>query len=326
MVTNAYPNEATTVFSTAYGGRIMKTKQFCLLLLVVIAIALLAACGAPATAPTATPIPPTATPVLPTATAVPPTDTPTPETPAEVSLPVEVTEGLVFAKDTVVKKPLDRKLDLYAPADSGDWPILLFLPGSGHPRSAQSRLAQAIAERGVMVFVIDYPSPDPNFLILRRGKGYRQIAETVACALHFARATASDSGNETPFVALSGFSLGSGAVAHNALAGESVEQIWEAFSAPSGEPPSQVECTVGEGSTHVDALIGIAGAYDAFVGYGDSHYGKDFMQKHDPALWELLFGTLGENTNLKVRLLHSEADGTISYETSVHFNDLLLDF
>jgi len=78
--------------------------------------------------------------------------------------------NLVFAKDTVVKKPIDRKLDLYTPADSGDWPILLFLPGSGHSISTQSRLAQAIAECGVMVFVVSYPSPDPDFLVLRRDK------------------------------------------------------------------------------------------------------------------------------------------------------------
>lgn len=231
---------------------------------------------------------------------------------------------MVFAKDTVVKQPIDRKLDLYTPADSGDWSILLFLPGSGQPTGTHSRLAQTVAERGAIVLVVGYPAVDPEFAILQRGKGYREIAETVACALHFARATALESGNETPFVAISGFSYGGGAGTHNALAGENVAQIWEAIAAPSGEPPSQVECTVSEGSTHVDALIGIAGAYDAFVGY-DGRYGRDFMQGHDPALWELFIGTLGENADLKIRRLHSETDGIIPYENSVYFSSLLME-
>ena len=63
----------------------MKTMRFLILLVVIFMAMLLAACAAPAAAPTATPIPPTAvpptdTPVPPTATPVPPTATPLPTT------------------------------------------------------------------------------------------------------------------------------------------------------------------------------------------------------------------------------------------------------
>ncbi len=54
----------------------MKTKRFYLLLVVVFAMMLIVACGAPAAAPTATPIPPTSVP--PTDTPIPPTATPIP--------------------------------------------------------------------------------------------------------------------------------------------------------------------------------------------------------------------------------------------------------
>jgi predicted esterase len=266
--------------------------------------------------------------------AVPPTEKPT-EAPSPVSptatstiIPedvppsMEANIGLVFAKDTVREKLIDRKLDLYTPTNTDNWPILLFLPGRGESTSSYIDLAQAITERSVMVFVVDYPMTSPAHAILYRGKGYREIAETVACAIRFARAAALESGNEAPFLAISGFSLGGGVAAHNALAGESVNQIWEGLAASSGEPTSQVECTVGEGSTHVDALIGISGAYDAFVGY-DGMYGRDFMQERDPDLWELFFSTVSENPDLKVRLLHSETDSTIPYENSVEFRNLL---
>jgi len=59
----------------------MKTMRFCLLLVVIFATVLLAACGAPAAAPTTTPIPPT--PVPPTATSVPPTATAIPQETAQ---------------------------------------------------------------------------------------------------------------------------------------------------------------------------------------------------------------------------------------------------
>ena len=86
----------------------MKTKRFYLLLVVVFATMLVVACGAPAAAPTATPIPPTAipptdtpvpptpTPVPPTATSVPPTETPVPPT----STPYPVPQRILFIGDS----------------------------------------------------------------------------------------------------------------------------------------------------------------------------------------------------------------------------------
>jgi predicted esterase len=79
---------------------------------------------------------------------------------------------------------------------------------------------------------------------------------------------------------------------------------------------------VSQGSTHVDALVGIAGPYDGFVGY-DGKYGREFLQEEDPDLWKLFYGSIGENPDLKVRLLHSETDSTIPYENSVEFEATL---
>ena len=50
-----------------------------------------------------------------------------------------------------------------------------------------------------------------------------------------------------------------------------------------GGPTRQVDCKVDQGSTHVDAFVGIAGPYDAFVGY-DGKYGREFLQEKDPNL------------------------------------------
>lgn len=69
-----------------------------IVILMLVAVLVLAGCGAPAAAPTATPVPATDTPVPATDTPVPPTDTPVPAT----DTPVPPTDTPVPATDTPV--------------------------------------------------------------------------------------------------------------------------------------------------------------------------------------------------------------------------------
>jgi len=265
---------------------------------------LLVGCGTPA----ATPMPPTSTsihtPVLP--------------------LSVTVTKDLVYAKGLQLDEQVEWKLDQYAPTEPGDWPVVVFLPATGLPGEGEATFPRAIAEQGAIVLNIEWPRIDPAVAILDKGKGHREMADTVACAIRFARVRASDYGMDTAPVVITGFSLGGGVASHVALAGESVGRRWEEYAASTGGPPRQVNCEVNQGSTHVDALVGIAGAYDGFVGY-DGKYGREFMQEKDPDLWKMLYGCIGENLDLIVRLLHSETDSVIPYENSVEFEGTLAD-
>lgn len=68
--------------------------------------------------------------------------------------------------------------------------------------------------------------------------------------------------------------------------------------------------------------MGVAGAYDAFVGT-DGKYGREWLQDKDPELWEMVNSSLGENLDLKVRLIHGEHDSTIPFENSVEFDTAL---
>jgi dienelactone hydrolase len=258
---------------------------------------LLVGCGTPA----ATPMPPTST-------------------PSEVT----VTKDLVYAKrlQPDILGRVDWKLDLYAPTEPGDWPVVLFLHGKGQTKEGWTTLSRAIAEQGAIVFAIDFPVMDPIAAILDNGKGYREMADTVACAIRFARARASDSGMDTAPLVLTGFCGGGGVASHVALAGESVGRRWEEYAASRGGPPRQVGCEVSQGSNHVDALVGIAGPYDAFVGY-DGEYGREFLQEKDPDLWKLFYDSIGENPDLIVRLLHGKTDSVVPYENSVGFEATL---
>ena len=230
---------------------------------------------------------------------------------------VTVTKDLVYAKMLKREEEVTLLLDVYAPDEPGDWPIVLYLHDFGETREGTTQLPRAIAEQGAIVFNIDYPDIDPSVACLNKGKGHRKLDEIVACAIRFARAS-----DRTAPLAIAGYSWGGGIASHVALMGDTINSRWEEYAAAHGEPPCQCECEVKEGSTHVDALVGIAGAYEAFVGY-DGEYGREFLQEKDPDLWQMLYSSIGENTDLKVRLLHSETDSTIPYENSVAFETLL---
>jgi len=86
----------------------------------------------------------------------------------------------------------------------------------------------------------------------------------------------------------------------------------------------QYDCTFSEASTRVDGLAGVAGTYDSIVGY-EGRYGRVFLLEHEPELWEMLWGTVGLHPELRVRLLHGDADTAPPPENSAAFEALLAD-
>ncbi len=142
----------------------------------------------------------------------------------------------------------------------------------------------------------------------------------MAAPWRFARG--SEHGSESAPLVLTGFSAAGGPPSHVALAGESFDRVWEGHEESGGGPPAQYDCTFSEASTRVDGFVGIAGAYDMFVGY-EGLYGRDFLQEHQPDLWETLWGTVGLHPELRVRLIHGAADSIIPFENSVAFEAVL---
>jgi pimeloyl-ACP methyl ester carboxylesterase len=248
-----------------------------------------------------------------------------------ITLPITVTENIVYAKGIDRNNPLEWrsadnvpvewKLNEYAPVDPGPWPAVVLVPGSGGKADWTEVLPNVptmLAEQGVRVYAIDYPAYQPETAIKDKGRGYREMADAVACAVRFARARASASGNDDARVALVGFSLGGGIGSQVALAGESIDSRWDAYAASGGGPARQVGCEVSKGSTRVDGLVGIAGAYDAFLGT-EGKYGREWMQQQDSDLWKMLKSMIDGNLSLRVRLLHSKKDDTIPYDNSLAF-------
>ena len=191
-------------------------------------------------------------------------------------------------------------------------------------------LVEGLVEEGALVFVVRYPLIRSSHqemvdgVLGDHGAGARAVAEGVACAINFAQVRASELGSDDPVVALTGFSAGGGVAAYVALFGADLEARWDEFAADDG-PASQVECEVIDGSTHVDALVGMAGWYDLYVPAYDGGYGRVFQQERDPELQEFLSSSIGAYPDLKLRLFHGESDMVVPYENSVEFAAMLTD-
>lgn len=279
----------------------------------------LAGCAGAQAEPTATPVPPTATP---TPAPAPPTATPTSEPTVKVTKDIAYTTPL--QPGTIPDAPTSlnqvdysivQRLDVYAPTESGPWPVVVFAHGLIESKESYADLSQAVAEQGVVVFTVNWPMTLPNVAAGENGVRYRESHETLACAVRFARAMASDYGGDPARVTLAGFSMGGAHGAYTALVGDDLDRLWEEFTAVRGGPPPQVECVVNGVSAHVDAFVGTFGCYNWI----------DVLQEKDPELWELnsIYTHLGKNPDLKVRLIHGEEDYQCPYEFAVQFDAAL---
>lgn len=250
-----------------------------------------------------------------TTTAAPTTGTPT--TPTSTTTSAGATTELRLTYAAWEEQPLT--LDMRVPAESSGAPIVIYLPGRG-ATSAPVFVVEDLVEEGAIVFVVRFAGTGqgPEAILSDRGADPRAKADSVACAIRFARARASELGSDDPVVALAGFSLGGGVAAHVALWGANLEARWDEFAAEGG-PPRMVECEVTDGSTHVDALVGMAGRYDVFVPIYDGVHGRAYQQERDPELWEFLSSSIGANPDLQIRLIHGESDDKIPFENSVGF-------
>ena len=235
----------------------------------------------------------------------------------EQALPVTEVD-LAYA--TSAEGPLT--LDMHAPVRPADAPIVLYLPGRGRD-SAPPWIVEGLVDEGAFVFVVRYAATDssPEKILADHGADAGAQAQSVACAIHYARSRASNFGNNDPLVVLTGFSNGSGLGAHTALFGSTLEERWDEYAAQGG-PPRQVECEMTEGSTHVDVLVGMGGNYDVFVSIYDGKYGRAYQQELDPELWEFLSSSIGVNLDLKIRLIHGTSDW-IPVEGAAEFTALL---
>ncbi|HEX7592378.1 MAG TPA: alpha/beta fold hydrolase, partial [Candidatus Limnocylindrales bacterium] len=135
---------------------------------------------------------------------------------------------------------------IYVPDGSGPFATVVLVGPSG--RGYLAGLAEDLADRGILVYNADFR--DVGSL----GGGYPAGFQDVACAVRFARASASQYGGQSGSVALLGHSLGA----------------WVGSVVALDPAEFQGGCLAG-GSGKTDAFVGFAGNYqiDSGLNAGD---------------------------------------------------------
>ncbi len=263
-----------------------------------ILLGLVAACAPSPAAPTAAPSPAAAT-------------------SAPAATPTAVTRAVTVTQDITYTVPLQpnvsaRALDLYTPENPKGLPAVVFAHGFGESKRDYRRIMQAIAEQGAVVFAVDWP--DRAVDTDNSGRALREVAETLLCAVRYARSRLAPDGGP-PSLTLFGFSAGASAGALVALAGDGLDRAWDDLAVARGSPPPQVKCAAEGGSARVDAFLGVAGPYDLAAS----------LQASDPQLWKVVspYAHLSDNRALRVRLMHGTFDSRVPIEQSLQFDEAL---
>jgi pimeloyl-ACP methyl ester carboxylesterase len=247
------------------------------------------------------------------------------EIPSSSPPPLPTTTVVSITKDIVYATSLGEdgatrakwELDVYSSQEAGEWPTAVLIHGYGPNKEGYIRASETMAASGAIVYTVNWPAMVVDMAARDNGRGYREISETLNCAIHFARATAAEYGGNPGRVTLIAHSWGTLYGAWFALASESLDAKWEEYAANGDGPPTQVECEMVSDSARVDAFIGIGGG---------RYQSAEKLQDRNPELWEIVspFSHLGENLDLAIALLHGNRDNLASSESSQEFNRVLL--
>ncbi len=267
--------------------------------LLLVAITAVACAGGGAPAPTATEATPTVPFVAPTPTYA-----------------LEVTKDIEYLTLLQPDAPVEM-LDVYAPTEPGPWPVVVLMHAwfQSKDNSAYTSFGEELAGRGLVVFVPERRSPCSMLSDCAQdnGRDFREVYESWACAVRFARERAADYGGDAARVTVFGHESGG---LQTSLIGDDLEQTWDEFASTRGGPPAQTECLAAEGSAHVDAFIGYWGDYDFY----------ERLKESDPDLWELtsFFGVIGGNPDLHVYLVQGGMVNPSYIERSVLLHEALV--
>ncbi len=275
--------------------------------LVLVVSLVIVGCGGGAGEPAPTAEEPAPTAQEPTPTFAPP---PTP------AFTVEVTKDVEYVALLQPDAPV-QTLDVYAPTEPGPWPVVVVHHAwfQSKDNTVYTSLGEDLAGRGVVVFVPERRSPCATLYecVQDNGRDIREIQESWACGVRFARERAADYEGDPGRVTVFGDeSTGM----PPAFIGDDLQQAWDEVASNRGGPPPQTDCLAVEGSAQVDAYIGYGGNYEFYQRLSES----------DPDLWALTspFGLIGRNPSLPVHLIHGGLANPAWIEQAVALHQALV--
>jgi acetyl esterase/lipase len=218
---------------------------------------------------------------------------------------------VTIVNDTTYATALDASgrewmLDVYAPTDGGAGPVVVFAHGAGGNRKGYANLGAAMAERGAVVFMVDWPVVHEDIAVRDDGAGARKMTESLVCAVRFASVHAAEYGGDPHRMVVGAHSFAGSISAWVALVGEDADALWEDFSAARGGPPQQVQCAEGGEMSRVQGLLSVGGTYGIWT--------LDRYWETDRELMELVdvYPHVGKNPKLTARLILGDRDAEMT--------------
>ncbi len=198
------------------------------------------------------------------------------------------------------------RLDVYAPVEAGPYPTVVLVRGGPTGLGGRSYLegfARELASAGMVVFNADMRD------FGAAGGGYPEAFQDVACAIRFARSTASRYGGDGSSIVLVGHSLGG--YVGSVVALDQDEMGGSCLAAGQGRP----DAFVGLAGTYLLTAPEVARDLDAFFG-GSRSATRPERAAADP------FSSAGR-LSIPVRLVAGDSDAVVNPIASSSLERLL---
>ena len=194
-------------------------------------------------------------------------------------LSLEVTQDVPFTSE--------RGMDVYAPGEGSDWPMVVHFHGGVATPEGSEEFATSVAEQGVVVMVPQW-----------RSLGPAGGSEDTVCAIAFANERGDEYGGDTDSVTLSGYSTGGfTAVIHGFIGDTPPRPVTDCLVDPAIEAP---EAVVGGGAPLFAAEWARAGLLAQNPQWGTLT--PEQIDAFDPYM------AIGRNPELRIHLVFAEDD------------------
>ena len=182
-----------------------------------------------------------------------------------------------------------ERLDIYAPAEPGEWPVVVLAHGKTLSRKTMGPLAEELASRGAVVYSASYLDTEPLV----------EAVEDMSCAIRYASSTAADHGGRPDRIVVVGHSLG-GAIGF--------------LAATSGDDHTSSWCRAPDEWVEVTGFVGYEGVYD--IAHQARAIDITGLEQSDPDTWRSVnpYSQVGRHDELVIRLIHGIDDDTQWYD------------
>jgi acetyl esterase/lipase len=212
-------------------------------------------------------------------------------------------------------------MDIYVPGIPGHYPVVIWAHGSNQDKSTGITPGRVLAREGFVVFSIDWQDGSESRDVDNVPRLLREVTANGECAMSYAAEQAEQYGGDPQRVIWAGFSAGAYLGSLLAFTEQDYESAWEAFAADhDGQPVPQVECSADAEPAPITAYVANSGGFPEvlwFESAEDQELPEELLALRQVA-------AIGNNMDLRVRLIHGSFDVTTPLEDAKRFFNALV--